>query len=406
MANHIRIHNPRGLSDPTPFVYSHTASVEPGSRYIHIAGQVGFNKDGTIPADFAAQARLAFANLKVCLAESGATIRDIVSLTTYIVDDGATRLIWDLFQELLTDEKGLYAPPAAVIPVPALVAPGLKIEIQCVAATRLQSPSFADAILRPIQTIAEVDVIVVGAGLSGMQAATDVQNAGLSCIVLEAKDRVGGKTFTTRVQNGPGVLDLGGAWINDQTQPRMYALFKKFGFEPIVQRVKGEEVFRSNKSSQIHRTAWPGLPPVEARQREVWTKIADELDEDCKSIDLHDSTVNTHIEDISLGEYFRSKGADEGGYAFNFWRAWIRALTGTEPDQIGLVYMLDYIKSAGGVQSLLSDGPDGAQYMTNRRGERESPFLMESVVANGRVQQETRPFQSALQRISKPTACD
>jgi monoamine oxidase len=204
-----------------------------------------------------------------------------------------------------------------------------------------------------------------------MQAATDVQNAGLSCIVLEAKDRVGGKTFTTKVQNGPGVLDLGGAWINDQTQPRMYALFKKFGFEPIVQRVQGDEVFRSNKSSQIHRTAWPGLPPVEARQREVWTKIAEELDEDCKSIDLHDSTANTHIEDISLGEYFRRKGADEGGYAFNFWRAWIRALTGTEPDQIGLVYMLDYIKSAGGVQSLLSDGPDGAQYMTNRRGERE-----------------------------------
>ena len=210
-----------------------------------------------------------------------------------------------------------------------------------------------------------------------MQAATDLQNAGLSCIVLEAKDRVGGKTLTAKVQNGPGVLDLGAAWINDQTQPKMYALFKKFGFEPIVQRVKGDEVFRSNKSSKSHRTAWPGTPPVEEKQREVFNRIANDLDDDCKSINLYDSTVNTHIEDVSLGEYFRRKGADTDGYAFNFWRAWIRALTGTEPDQIGLVYMLDYIKSAGGIQSLLSDGPDGAQYLTIRRGKRFSLLFME-----------------------------
>lgn len=42
----------------------------------------------------------------------------------------------------------------------------------------------------------QADVVVVGAGLSGLRAALKVQAAGLSCIVVEAIDRVGGKTLT------------------------------------------------------------------------------------------------------------------------------------------------------------------------------------------------------------------
>ena len=216
------------------------------------------------------------------------------------------------------------------------------------------------------RTIKDIDVVVVGAGLSGLQAATDVQNAGFSCVVLEAKDRVGGKTLSTTVKHGPGVLDLGAAWINDRTQYKMYALFKKFGFEPIIQRMKGDEVFRMSTKDPSFRTQWPGLPAVEEVQRAMFDKIANDMDADCESINLHDSTANSHIKDISLGEYFRRKGA--GGFALGFWTAWIHDLTGTDPDDIGLVYWLDFVKSAGGIESLLSDGPKGAQYMTNRHG--------------------------------------
>lgn len=215
-------------------------------------------------------------------------------------------------------------------------------------------------------SVLDTDVVVVGAGLSGLQAATDVQAAGFSCVVLEAKDRVGGKTFTTTVENGPGVLDLGAAWINDKTHGRMYALFNKFGCEPIIQRMEGDEVFRMSSKDRSYRTRWPGLPAIEETQRAMFEKLGADMDADCQSINLHDSAANDHIEDISLGEYFRSKGAD--GFALGFWTAWIHDLTGTDPDDVGLVYWLDFVKSAGGIESLLSDGPEGAQYMTNRRG--------------------------------------
>lgn len=84
----------------------------------------------------------------------------------------------------------------------------------------------------------EVDVVVVGAGLSGLSAAVALHEAGLSVLVLEAKDRIGGKTYS--VSNGDkGVVELGAAWINDTNQSQMWALAQKYKLETIVQRAEG-----------------------------------------------------------------------------------------------------------------------------------------------------------------------
>jgi monoamine oxidase len=86
-----------------------------------------------------------------------------------------------------------------------------------------------------------IDDIIVGAGLSGLQAATDLQAAGPTTLNLEAKDRVRGKTYS--VSNGRrGTVDVGAAWINDTTQRRMYALLQKFGIDVVVQRSTGLDI--------------------------------------------------------------------------------------------------------------------------------------------------------------------
>lgn len=88
-----------------------------------------------------------------------------------------------------------------------------------------------------------VDVVVVGAGLSGLRAALDLDHAGLSFVVLEAMNRVGGKTFSKRASAQGGMVDLGAAWINDTNQSEMYQLAQEFGFDLKVQRATGLDIF-------------------------------------------------------------------------------------------------------------------------------------------------------------------
>lgn len=58
----------------------------------------------------------------------------------------------------------------------------------------------------------EVDVVVVGAGMSGLVAARDLKRAGLDVLVLEAADRCGGRAYSVTSSLGSR-LDLGGQWV-------------------------------------------------------------------------------------------------------------------------------------------------------------------------------------------------
>lgn len=73
----------------------------------------------------------------------------------------------------------------------------------------------------------EVDTIVVGAGVAGLTAARQLQRAGQQVIVLEARDRIGGRLHTARVD---GVAtDLGASWIHGINDNPLYDLVAAYG---------------------------------------------------------------------------------------------------------------------------------------------------------------------------------
>ena len=70
------------------------------------------------------------------------------------------------------------------------------------------------------------DVVVVGGGLAGITAARDLKQRGFSTIVLEASDRLGGRTYT--IEDEGCTVELGGTWIY-WNQPFIWAEKERYG---------------------------------------------------------------------------------------------------------------------------------------------------------------------------------
>lgn len=77
-------------------------------------------------------------------------------------------------------------------------------------------------------SVARFDVIVVGAGVAGLTAARRLAQAGRSVVVLEARDRIGGRTHTLRTTDGR-VTDLGASWIHGIEDGPVYEAALGFG---------------------------------------------------------------------------------------------------------------------------------------------------------------------------------
>ena len=103
--------------------------------------------------------------------------------------------------------------------------------------------------------MADVDCCVVGAGFAGLAAALRVKQAGRSVAVLEARDRIGGRTFTEVRADGVWI-DRGGAWIGPG-QDRIYALMDEFDVPSYRQYVDGDAMMYLDGKKHRYRGTIP-----------------------------------------------------------------------------------------------------------------------------------------------------
>lgn len=204
---------------------------------VHVSGQPGSTDDGAVPSDYESQIHLALLRLRQIIIAANASINDIIKLNIYIVNyDATTRKHTPHLMRFL----GNHRPAVTLVPVDQLAVPSWLFEVDAV----LNKPPQLQITQSLSPPSNSVDVVIIGAGLAGLTAAHDVISKGYTCIILEARDRVGGKTWSQPIDGGNGVVDVGAAWINDTSQTRVYALAKRFKAELIEQNTQGNCVFQ------------------------------------------------------------------------------------------------------------------------------------------------------------------
>ena len=116
-------------------------------------------------------------------------------------------------------------------------------------------------------------MVVVGAGLAGLTAATDLVTAGHSVAVLEARDRVGGRTLNQSLGSGH-VVEVGGQWVGPG-QDRILARARALGVKTFKTYVKGDLLFCSYQGAL---TRFNGLipplpePPTPPTSTSCWAR--------------------------------------------------------------------------------------------------------------------------------------
>lgn len=124
-------------------------------------------------------------------------------------------------------------------------------------------------------TTLDRDVVVVGAGACGLTAATRLREAGRSVVVLEARDRVGGRTWTDHIDGA--MLEIGGQWVSpDQTA--LLAMLEELGLETFSRYREGASVYISpdGTATQFDGDDFPCRPETVAAMNALIAEL-DEL---------------------------------------------------------------------------------------------------------------------------------
>ena len=107
----------------------------------------------------------------------------------------------------------------------------------------------------------EVDVAIIGRGLSGLSAAKDLAAVNKSFAILEAQNRVGDCVLNANFP-GKGVEELGAEYVGP-TQDRVLALAAELGLQTLKSYTTGNSSFFRNGTVRHYRDVWGSIPPVD-----------------------------------------------------------------------------------------------------------------------------------------------
>ena len=200
----------------------------------------------------------------------------------------------------------------------------------------------------------QFDVAIIGAGCSGLAAARQLACEGRRVVVLEARDRVGGRTHTVHASDGTPV-DVGGQWLGPG-QDIALALTRELGLSTWNQPHDGAHLLHLHGKRRRFRGDIPGLPVFSLIELQlvIWQ--------------LEAMARRVPVPTAHLDRRSRQRAAAQDAISVEAWMqrhirsrvtrsvmtVAIHAVFAAEPREISLLQFLGYLHAAGGLMPLIS----------------------------------------------------
>lgn len=188
------------------------------------------------------------------------------------------------------------------------------------------------------------DVIVVGAGLAGLTAAEALAAEGVDVLVLEARDRLGGRVKSVEV--APGVrVDAGASYLGER-HTRLRELLHRFRLRTTCDEMAGDSVFTLPE----RRRSASRMPPLAAAALgdlfEALHGLAARIDPEhpAGSPDGH------RLDALTAAEWLRGEVEDPAALAF--FPLYLGQLLAADPDDVSALCLGFYLRSGGGLRYL------------------------------------------------------
>lgn len=187
-----------------------------------------------------------------------------------------------------------------------------------------------------------VDVVVVGGGISGLVAARDVAKAGRSVLLLEARDRVGGRVLNHTLADG-SVVESGGAFVGP-TQNHILALAAELGVATFKEYDQGDNVYVAHGTTTRYTGTVPPDPAVLPDAAALQLKI-DQMSRDVPVDAPWNAPKAAAWDATSLHDWVQANTVNPA--TANLLVSYLEPLVGGDARDISLLFFLWYVATAG-----------------------------------------------------------
>ena len=226
----------------------------------------------------------------------------------------------------------------------------------------------------------EADVVVIGAGLAGLSAARSLSAQGASVLVVEARDRVGGRVHNHDIGGG-NVVEVGAQWIGP-TQDKLAELARELGVETFPTHAAGVNLLEHRGAMHRYTGAIPRINPailvdVELAQRRL-NRMARRVPLDAP----WEAPKARALDGQTAATWMRRNMRTRGGRMLL--ELGIEAVWAAQPEDMSLLHVLFYIHSAGSL-NMLFDTEGGAQQDRFVGGSQLVPIRMAEELGENRL---------------------